>query len=75
MPKPICAECLRLSALYYKLVSEHTSLTERQRLTCEEEKGDVEPLVVSAHYQVERARAEFMEHRQTHAESEKATHG
>lgn len=75
MLKPICPDCVRLSDSYLKLVSEHSRLMERQRLMCGEEKEDVEPLVLRAHKRVELARADFMQHRHTHAENEKATHG
>jgi hypothetical protein len=68
MPVPsICSECRRLSELYFQLVEEHSTLLERQHLMCGEERADVDLLVQNGHRQVEIARAEFMEHRRSHA--------
>jgi hypothetical protein len=71
----ICAECRGLTELYFKLAGEHSTLMERQRLMCEQEKADMEPLVLAAERRVEIARAEFIEHRKSHPEAMSATRG
>jgi hypothetical protein len=62
----ICAECRRLTILYFKLAGQHSVLLERQAQARDEEKADMEPLIAAAELQVQQTRRDFTEHRKTH---------